>query len=141
MKLKAASQFFTIPATSLRDRLYGKTRTTQRGNLPTSKVDKEKKLLDYIFNMQDFEHPLIPTELCLKLALAIQTKETPWSVIGVPNKSSLRRFRLRHPEIATRKSQGLEATRTHALYPTIAKTLYTNLEELYMTFHYPPSHI
>ena len=69
------------------------------------------------------------------------TRETPWNAIGVPEKGSLRRFRLRHPEIATRKSQGLEINRDHALFPNVAETLYTNPKELYLTFKYPPSHI
>ena len=56
-------------------------------------------------------------------------------------KEWLRRFRLRHPEIATRKAQGLEVARARALCPIVAKSLYTNLEELYTTFHYPTSHI
>ena len=56
-------------------------------------------------------------------------------------KGWLRRFRLRHLEIATRKSQGLEVNRARALCPTVAKTFYSNLEELYMRFHYLGNHI
>ena len=37
--------------------------------------------------------------------------------------------------------QGLEVSRARALCATIAESLYTNLEEFYMTFHYPTSHI
>ena len=80
-------------------------------------------------------------ELRLKVVLATQSRETPWSAIGIPEKGWLRRFRLRHPKIATRKAQGLEVNRACALCSATAETLYNNLEELYLTFHYPPSHI
>ena len=65
----------------------------------------------------------------------------PWSATGVPGKGWLRRFRLRYPEIVTKKSQRLEIARARAVCPTVAKSLYGNLEELYTTFQYPPSHI
>ena len=70
MKLRAASRVFGVPATLLRDHLYGTTITRQRGNKSTLKPDKEQKLVDYVFKMQDLGHPLIPTELRLKVALA-----------------------------------------------------------------------
>ena len=139
MKVNAASRKFGIPASFLRDHLLGKTRSRQRGNFQVLKLDEEKKLVDYIFKMQDLGHPLTTGELRLKVALATQSRETTWSATGVPGKGWLRRFRLRHPEIATRKAQGLEVNRASALCS--AETLYNNLKELYLTFHYPPSHI
>ena len=105
------------------------------------RVDEEKKLLDYIFKMLDLGHPLISAELYLKVALATQTRETPWIANGVSGKGWLRKFRLRYPEIATKKSQGLEINRACALCPIVAETLYTNLEELYIRFQYPLGHI
>ena len=51
MKLKAASRKFGILASSLRDHLYGKTIMRQRGNPSTLKLEEEKKLVDYIFEM------------------------------------------------------------------------------------------
>jgi hypothetical protein len=75
------------------------------------------------------------------VALATQTRETPWSAAGVPGKSWLRSFKLRHPELTSRKSQGLELGRARGLCPTSVASLYYNLNELYTSFHYPPSHI
>ena len=92
MKVNAASRKFGIPASSLRDHLLGKTRSRQRGNSLALKPDEEKKLVDYIFKMQDLGHPLTAGELRLKVALATQSRETPWSAIGVPGKGWLRRF-------------------------------------------------
>ena len=45
MGLREASRVFGIPALSLRDHLYGRTTSRQRGSRPTLRVDKEKKLL------------------------------------------------------------------------------------------------
>ena len=92
MKVNAASRKFGIPASSLRDHLLSKTRSRQRGNSLALKPDEEKKLVDYIFKMQDLGHPLTAGELRLKVALATQSRETPWSATGVPEKGWLRRF-------------------------------------------------
>lgn len=141
MKLRVASRKFGIPISSLRDHLYGKTSSRKRGKNPTLKPDEEKKLVDYIFKMQDLGHPITPAELRLKVALATQCRKTPWSAEGVPGKGWLRRFKGRHPELATRRSQGLEVARARALCPATADTLYTNLEYLYSSYNYPPSRI
>jgi hypothetical protein len=105
------------------------------------KEEEEQKLLKYLFKMQDLGHPLTSGQLRLKVALATQTRETPWSTVGIPGKSWLRSFKLRHPELTSRKSQGLELGRAHGLCPTSATSLYYNLNELYTSFYYPPNHI
>ena len=141
VKLKTTLRIFGVPATSLYDHLYDKTLTRQRGNAPVLKADEEQKLVDYIFKIQDLRHPLTVAELRFKVSLATQTRASPWSATGLPGKGWLRRFKVRHPKIATRKSQGLDISRARALCPIIAETLYTNLEEFYNAYHYPPSHI
>ena len=141
LKLKTSSRIFGVPTTSLYDHLYGKTCTRQRDNAPVLRRDDEQKLVDYIFMIQNLGHSLTVVQLRLKVALATQTRATPWSGTGLPNKGWLRRFKIRHFKIATRKSQGLHITRARALCLIIAETLYANLEELYNTFHYPPSHV
>ena len=103
MKIRVASRLFGIPTTSIRDHLYGKTRTKQRGAKPTLKAHEEKKLVDYVFKMQDLGHLLTTIELLLKVALATQTRSTPWSANGALGKCWLRRFQHRHPELATRR--------------------------------------
>ena len=70
MKLKVASKVFRIPSSSLRDHLYGRTTSRQRGTKPTLKAQEEKKIVDYLFKMQDLGHPLTPLELRLKVAIA-----------------------------------------------------------------------
>jgi hypothetical protein len=141
MKVRTAARHFGIPATSLRNHLYGLVTTRQRGSQSVLKEGEEQKLVQYLFKMQDLRHPLTSGQLRLKVTLATQTRETPWSALGVPGKSWLRCFKQRHPEVSSRKSQGLEMGRARGLCPTSATSLYSNLEELYSAFTYPPSHI
>ena len=101
----------------------------------------EKKIVDYVFKMQDCGHPLTATKLRLKVATATQTRSTPWSARGVPGKGWLRRFRSKHPEISSRRLQGLEVARARALCPITAESLYANLERLYTAHSYLPTHI
>ena len=141
MPLKQASRLFGVPSTSLRDHLYSKTRGRYRGITPTLKSHEEKKLVDYVFKMQDLGHPLTPMQLRLKVAVATQGRSTPWSGSGVPGKGWLKRFRRRHLQLVNRHSQGLEVARARALNPTTAETLYANLEFLYSSYKYPLAHI
>ena len=53
------------------------------------KEDEEKKLLEYVFKMQDLGHPLIPGHVRLKMAQATQTREISWSATRVPGNSWL----------------------------------------------------
>ena len=141
MSLRQASRVYGIPTSSLRDHLFGKTRSRQKGIKLVLAPHEEKKVVDYVFQMQDLGHPLTAAELCLKVATATQTRSTPWSASGVPGKGWLCRFHSKHPKISTRRSQGLEVARAHALCPITAESLYANLETLYTAYNYPPSHI
>jgi hypothetical protein len=141
MKVRTAARSFGIPLTSLRDHLYGKVVGRKRDSQTILKEEEEQKLLKYLFKMQDLGHSLTSGQLRLKVALATQTRETPWSTVGIPGKSWLRSFKLRHPELTSRKSQGLELGRARGLCPSSVASLYCNLEQIYSTFHYPPSHI
>jgi transposase-like protein len=87
MKVRTASRSFGIPATTLRNHLYGRSLSRQRGQQSVLKEDEEKKLVQYLFKMQDLGHRLIAGQLRLKVALATQTRDTPWSAVGIPGKS------------------------------------------------------
>ena len=89
--------------------------------------------------MQDLGHT--PNELRLKVATTTQTRKTPWNVSGMLRLGWLCRFCSKHPEISSKRLQGMEVARTRALCPTTAETLYANLERLYTSYNYPPSHI
>ena len=60
MKVREASRTFGIPPTSLRDHLFGRVQGRKRGAKTVLKEDEEKKLLEYLFKMQDLGHPLTP---------------------------------------------------------------------------------
>ena len=141
MTIRQASKLYGIPTSSIRDHLYGRTTSRQKGMRPVLTPHEENKIIDYVFKMQDCGYPLTAAELRLKVATATQTRSTSWSARGVPGKRWLRRFRSRHPEISSRRSQGLEVARARALCPTTAKSLYANLETLYTAYTYPPTHI
>ena len=141
MPLRQVDRLFGVPTTSLRDHLYGKNRGRHKGIKPTLKSHEEKKLVDYVFRMQELGHPLTPIQLCLKVAVATQGRSTPWSGSRIPGKGWLRRFRRRHPQLVNRHSQGLEVARARALNPTTVETLYSNLEFLYSSYKYPAIHI
>ena len=141
MSLRQADRVFGVPSTSIRDHLYSTTRRWQRGIPPTLNSHEEKKIVDYVFKMQQLGHPLTPMQLRFKVAVATQGRSTPWSGSGVPGKRWLRRFRHRHPQVVNRHSQGLEVVRARALNPSTVATLYANLEFLYSSYKYPPAHI
>jgi hypothetical protein len=94
---------------------------------------KRKKILEYFFKIQNLGHPLTLEQLRLKVAQATQTRETLWSVTGVPEKSWLRSFKQRHPELVNKKSRPLELVRVRGLCPSAAASFYCNLKELYDT--------
>jgi hypothetical protein len=141
MKVRIVARHFGIPTTSLKNHLYGRVISRERGSQLVLKREEEKKLVQYLFKMQDLGHPLTSGQLRLKVVLATQTRETLWSAAGVPGKSWLRSFKQRHPKISSRKSQGLEMGRARGLCSSSAASLYCNLEELYSSFKYPPNHI
>ena len=111
MKMTETSRNFGIPHTSIRDHLFGLVQGKKRGAKTTLKEDEEKKLLEYLFKMQDLGHPLTQGQLRLKVAQTTQTRETPWSATGVLRKSWLRSFKQKHPELMNRKNQPLELER------------------------------
>ena len=141
MKIREASRIYNIPATSLRNHLWGTTSGRHRGICPSLKEDEENKLVDFIFKMQDIGYPLTPTDLRVNVAQATQARQTPWSASGLPGSGWLRGFRRRHPEISLRKSQELAVARARNMCPTIVASFYANLEYLYTTYNYPESHI
>ena len=104
MSFREASKVYGIPTTSIRDHLYGRTTSRQKDIRPVLAAYEEKKIVDYVFNMQDLGHPLTLAELRLKVATAIQTRSTPWNASGVLSRGCLHIFCSRHPEISSRRS-------------------------------------
>ena len=78
MPLREAGRLFGVPTTSLRDHLYGKIRGRHRGIKPTLNSHIEKKLVDYVFKMQELDHPLTSTQLHRSNTREIYTLEWIW---------------------------------------------------------------
>ena len=102
MKVRVVARTFGIRTSSLRDHLFGRVMGKKRGT--KTMLNQEGKLLDYCFKMQDLGHPFTSGQLRLKVAMATQRRETPWSAKGVPGKSWLRSCKLKHPDLVSRKS-------------------------------------
>ena len=141
LKIREAARVYNIPATSLRNHLWGTTSGRHRGICPTLKEDEERKLVDFIFKMREIGYPLTPTDLRVKVAQATQTRQTPWSGNGLPDSGWLRGFRRRHPEISLRESQELAVARAKNMCPVAVASFYANLEYPYSTHKYPEDHI
>ena len=141
LKIREASRVYNIPATLLRNHLWGTTSGRHRGICPTLKHDEELKLVDFIFKMQEIRYPLTPTDLRVKVAQATQARQTSWSATSLPGGGWLRSFRRRHPEIFLRKSQELAVARACNMCLATVASFYANLEYLYSTYNYPESHI
>ena len=60
MPLRETTKVFEVPTTSLRDLLYDKIRGRQRDIQPTLKSHEKIKLVDYVFKMQELDHPFTP---------------------------------------------------------------------------------
>ena len=86
MSFREASKLYGIPTNSIRDHLYGRTTSRQKGIRPVMTPHEEKKIVYYVFKMQDRGHPLTAVELRLKVATATQTR----SHHGVPVESLVR---------------------------------------------------
>ena len=63
------------------------------------------------------------------MAMATQTRKTPWIANGVPGKPWLRKFKLRHPDLVSRKNQPLKMGKDRGLCPINAASFYCNLQE------------
>jgi hypothetical protein len=99
----------------------------KRGRKPVMSAVEEEKLMRYIMGMARYGHPINITKLKIKVAEAIQLRETPFKD-GIPGTSWLRWFRKRHPKISLRMSQGLDFGRARGLCPSHVATFYDNLE-------------
>ena len=79
-------------------------------------------------------------QLCLKVALLIQERPTPFKN-GISEPAWACWFKKRHANLPLCQSQGLDVARAKGLCPANVSTFYRNLEELYEKHQYPPQHI
>jgi hypothetical protein len=138
--VKTVARYFDIPPSSLSDHLYGKTLGRKRGPPTVLHKDEENALTAYMGKMQDYGHLLTMQQLRLKVATITQERVTPFHE-GIPGRSWVRWFKLRHPDLTLRSSQGLEFARARGLCPENVASFYGNLHHLYNTHKYPATNI
>lgn len=97
-KILTAAKAVNIPASSVRDHLFGKRKGRKRGRERILNDEEENDLKNFLLRMQNSGHPLTPAQLKMKVAQLTQTRATPF-VDGIPGKSWLKRFRRRHPDL------------------------------------------
>jgi hypothetical protein len=106
-RLKIVARYFGIPPTSLADHVHCRTLGRKRRPPTILKQEEENALITYITKMQEYGHPLSMQQLRLKVATITQEKVTPFCE-GIPGNSWIRWFKVRHPKLTLRTSQGLE---------------------------------
>ena len=102
-KMHEVCEAFTIPRSALRNHYNGRIKERKMEPRAILTKEEEDKLVEYVIQMGRLAHPLIPTDLKLKVAEICQTKHTP-SKDGIPRKSWLHWFRKRHPNLVLRQA-------------------------------------
>ena len=109
-RIRTIARHYGIPASSLRDHLYGRTVCRKRGRQGVLTNKEEEELENYLLEMQNLGYPLTIAQLQLKVAEITQTRVTPFRD-GIPGAGWLRWWGRRHPNLVLRSTQGLETNR------------------------------
>ena len=133
--MEEVSIHYSIPRTSLRDHISGKTTSRKMGPAPTLTKEEEEALIHHLEEMVDLGHPLNPSQLKTKVGEMTQSRLTPFKQ-GIPGNSWLKWFRMRNSHLVLRQPQSLDSKRARALCPSNVQRFYTNLESLYTQYHY-----
>lgn len=140
MSIRASAVEFHIPVTSLRDHLYGLTRSRKRGGPTVLTVEEETQVADWVKRMQQCGYPITLTSLRLKVGEICEGRPTPFRN-GMPGQGWLKWWRKRNPDIVLRHSQGLDKSRARGLCKENVQSFYSNLSKLYDMHAYPPSRV
>ena len=96
---------------------------------------KEGHTVKYLEEIVRIACSLNTNQLQLKVAEIIQTRLTPFTN-GIPQKSWVKWFKLRHPQLIMRSSEALDVNSAKTLNIEIVTQFYQNLEELYPQHNY-----
>jgi len=88
-RICTVARHYGIPASSLRDHLYGCTIHRKRGRQGVLTNKEEEELERYLLQMQDLGYPLTIAQLRLKVVEITQTRVTPFRD-GIPGAGWLR---------------------------------------------------
>jgi hypothetical protein len=137
--VQTAALDYNVPRSTLRNHVMGITLSRKCGRKPVLLVTEEDKVVQYLYGMARYGHPMTLTKLKIKVAEATQLRDTPFKD-GIPRHGWLRWFRKRHPELSLHVSQGLDARRTQGLSPENVSTFCENLE-IMLQLGYEPQYI
>lgn len=98
-------------------------------------LEEDEKLVQYLFNMQEHAHPLLISNVNMKIAELTKDMLTSFKN-DILEVGWLQWFWHRHLKLSLRSPQCLKKDRVRGLNPKIVGTLYHNLEFVYMTHNY-----
>ncbi|MCO5551715.1 hypothetical protein L7F22_005219 [Adiantum nelumboides] len=140
LSLYKCSLQFGISKATITNWEEGRTQKKKKGLATVLTMQEEDALLKWIFLKCDSGHGVLVIDLKLKVAEICQTRHTLFSN-GILRKSWWEGFRKRQPKLGFRVSKSLDQSRASRFRPEIIKTLYENLQKLYVEHNYPPSNI
>ena len=140
MRIQTAADLYKIPASSLRDHLFGVTIGRKRGGKCVLTGEEEQLVVNWIVRLQELGHPITTAALRMKVAEICEDRETPFTG-GIPGRGWLRWWRRRHPELTLRVAQGLETSRARGLSEENVRSFYENLKHLYDSNAYSPDRV
>ena len=129
------SKTYGILRTSITEHYIGKRETKRIGLKGILTMAEEQDLVYYMEEMVRMSCPLNTTHLKLKVMELIQTRMIPFKN-GILEKSWIKWFRLRHPQLELKKPEAFDMNRIQRLCPTNVLQFYENLERLYLAHHY-----
>ena len=129
---------YGIPRSGLRDHYIGKRESRKSGPQGVLIPAEEEKLVHYLQEMVKVFCPLNITQLRAKVTKLTQTSWIPLTN-GIPEKSWIKWFKNRHPDLVLRVPEGLDLNRAKALCPQNVERFYENLKDLYEQHQYQPS--
>ena len=109
----------------------GRTRGRKIGPKTILTMAEEEELVNYIYLMLHWDHPMTPTQLKNKVGEITQDTITPFKD-GILGQSWMRWFRVRHPKLVLRMPQGLDHKRARAVNPETVANFFGDLEALYL---------
>lgn len=140
--IRNASNFFSIPASSISDWMYGKTKKKRHGFDPYLTREEEYELKAWCFKMQEMAFSI--TLPVLKNTIQDIVRKRPRKHLfkdDRPGQTWWQRFKLRHLEVVLRMGEGLEAKRCIGLNKVSCLDFYNNLTSVITSNGYEASHI
>ena len=128
LSIRKASKTFSIPASSISDWLYGKTKKKRHGFDPYLTKVEENELKTWCFTMQErsFSVTLPILKNTVRDIVKRYPKQHPFKN-DRPRQRWWKCFKSRHPEMVLRIGEGLELKRCMGLNKVVCGQFYNNL--------------